>query len=110
MLINCFLIFLILSSINFSYQLHENALKHNIAEPSQPLIIKILEQENSLLIENNLQPRKEKKPSTQIGLSNIRERYRLLGQPLPYIEKTSAYFRVTLPLLSIGKYETSMAN
>lgn len=83
----------------------ENALKHNIAEPANPLNIKIVEQNNALLIENNLQPRKEKKPSTQIGLSNLTERYRLLGQPLPKIEKTAEYFRVTLPLLTIGTYE-----
>jgi histidine kinase len=83
----------------------ENALKHNIAEPTQPLIINIKEQGNALLIVNNLQLRKEKKPSTQIGLSNLTERYRLLGQPLPEIEKTAEYFRVTLPLLTIGEYE-----
>lgn len=83
----------------------ENALKHNIAEPSQPLTIRIKTQDRSLFIENNLQLRRDKKPSTQIGLSNLTERYRLLGQPLPQIEKTSEYFRVTLPLLTIGEYE-----
>ena len=83
----------------------ENALKHNIAEPSQPLMIKIIEQENNLVVINNLQPRKEKKPSTKIGLSNLTERYRLLGQPLPQIEKTGEHFKISLPLLTVGEYE-----
>ena len=83
----------------------ENALKHNVAESSQPLNISIKSQNKNLIIENNLQLRKDKKPSTQIGLSNLKERYRLLGQPEPEIEKTSKYFRVTLPLLTIGEYE-----
>lgn len=83
----------------------ENALKHNIAEPYQPLTIAIKTQNKTLIVENNLQIRKEKKPSTQIGLSNLTERYRLLGQPIPQIEKSSGYFRVTLPLLTIGEYE-----
>lgn len=83
----------------------ENALKHNIAESTQKLRIKIEGEEDKLLVENNLQLRKEKKPSTKIGLSNLIERYRLLGQPLPEVQETFDYFRVVLPLLSIGKYE-----
>lgn len=83
----------------------ENALKHNIAESARPLTITIREQDDVLVIENNLQLRREKKPSTQIGLSNLSERYRLLGQPQPKIEKTEQYFRVILPLLTVGEYE-----
>ncbi|MBN3521026.1 histidine kinase [Algoriphagus lutimaris] len=83
----------------------ENAFKHNIAEVANPLNINIFVENDVLVVENNLQLRKKKNPSTRIGLVNLSERYRLLGQSLPSFEKEGTIFRVSLPLLNIGKHE-----
>ena len=83
----------------------ENTFKHNIAEVANPLNINIFVKGDVLVVENNLQLRKKKNPSTRIGLVNLSERYRLLNQPLPSVEKEKTIFRVSLPLLNIGKHE-----
>ena len=85
----------------------ENAFKHNIAEVKSPLSISISVEEEFLVVQNNLHLRNEKNPSTRIGLTNLKERYRLLGQSLPSIEKNESSFCVRLPLLKIGKYEVT---
>ncbi|GAB3943114.1 hypothetical protein GCM10028805_08820 [Spirosoma harenae] len=84
----------------------ENAVKHNIILASRPLCIDIVTTlEGQLLVRNNLQ-KKATRPtainleSTQVGLSNIQTKYKLLAYPEPVIETGPEYFTVTLPLLA----------
>ena len=77
----------------------ENAVKHNIISKDSPLFIKIYKDENSLVVENNYQPKITAAVSTGIGLENIRKRYRMIMEQEPEIEKTEAYFRVKLPCI-----------
>ncbi|UFH56533.1 sensor histidine kinase [Spirosoma sp. KNUC1025] len=78
----------------------ENAVKHNVVLPKQPLTIRIrTNSENQLIIENTLQRKKLSVESNGVGLSNIAVKYRLLNQSSPLIEEQEGWFRVTLPLL-----------
>ncbi|GAB3898468.1 hypothetical protein GCM10028803_17940 [Larkinella knui] len=78
----------------------ENAVKHNIILPEQPLTIVLTTDEQfHLVVSNNLQRKASRILSNGIGLTNILSKYQMLGQPIPKIEEDEQEFRVTLPLV-----------
>lgn len=77
----------------------ENAVKHNIVSASKPLYICICSENEMLVVENRLQPRKTPEISTGMGLENIRSRYRIFTHTEIILEQTSSLFRVSLPLI-----------
>ncbi|MBO0930270.1 histidine kinase [Fibrella sp. HMF5036] len=78
----------------------ENAVKHNIVLPDQPLHISIRTADNDrLVVQNNLQRKSTRILSNQVGLSNIATQYRLLGGGEIRVEDDDQFFTVTLPLL-----------
>lgn len=80
----------------------ENAIKHNTASRSKPLIIHINEDEaGNLVIENSLQRLSYNIPSTCTGLKNIESRYRLLSSSVPEVIETTELFIVKLPLMNL---------
>ena len=77
----------------------ENAIKHNEFNEVDPLTISISLEHNIFCVENNINTKNYNIPSTKIGLSNLRDRCRLiLGKDLE-IDKRDNVFRVKLPLL-----------
>ena len=78
----------------------ENSIKHNIISQDKPLKIYVRAEKETLLVENNLQ-KKSGVSSTGQGLRNITERYRLFTTREVEITKTSAIFKVAIPLLTI---------
>src|SRR5690606_26229923 len=61
----------------------ENAVKHNQVTASKKLHITISEENGTLVVTNNVQPKQTLKESTGVGLQNIRDRYALLTvQPI----------------------------
>ena len=77
----------------------ENATKHNVASVKQPLYIRLYINENEqLVIENNYQEKKEKPASTNIGLENINQRYKLLSGKEILVDKTETTFSAAIPL------------
>ncbi len=76
----------------------ENAVKHNTATASNPLIINIFNEGDLLVIQNNLQPANVT-DSTGMGLANLNERFRLQASREIEIHRTENYFTVKLPLL-----------
>ena len=78
----------------------ENSIKHNFATSAKPLHIKIFTENGNLIIENNLQTRELPHQSTGVGLANIVSRYNLLTERNVFIEKSSDFFRVKLPILT----------
>ena len=78
----------------------ENSIKHNFATSSKPLNIKIFTEKGNLIIENNLQTRELPNTSTNVGLANIVSRYNLLTERNVFVEKSEAFFRVKLPILT----------
>ena len=78
----------------------ENAVKHNLLSPQQPLKIKVYEQAGFLVIENSLNFKESLGSKTGFGLNNIKERYALLSSIKMNIEKTENQFIIKLPLLT----------
>ncbi|RIV20585.1 histidine kinase [Fibrisoma montanum] len=86
----------------------ENAVKHNAALPSKPLLIRIYTDEASNLFVINSVRRKQKVvPSNQTGLANITAKYRLLGQPDVVVRQTEDCFQVMVPLIPETRYDYS---
>lgn len=78
----------------------ENAIKHNVISPEQPLNIRIYtDQTPALIIENSYQPKLSVEESTGKGLQNIKDRYHLLGGKQIEVCKNDNLFKVILPLL-----------
>ena len=78
----------------------ENAIKHNVIAEEQPLTIRVYQEGNSIVVENNLQTKKIiAEDSTGIGLENIKRRYSFLTErPVEVVDSVDK-FRVRLPLL-----------
>ncbi|MFK7981590.1 MAG: sensor histidine kinase [Saprospiraceae bacterium] len=82
--------------------LFENAIKHNVISSSKPLKIKVVINEmGKLIVENNLQKKKQIKDSTKFGLENIKNRYRFFSNEAVDVIATSSSFIVSLPLISV---------
>lgn len=79
--------------------LMENAIKHNIVSSSRPLLINIFTENGSLVMDNNLQVKNQISESTGIGLDNIRNRYKLLGDKEVKVTATESNFTVSIPLI-----------
>lgn len=77
----------------------ENAIKHNGATKENPLCIFISLIDDFICIKNNLSPRKENKTSTKIGWENITQRYKLLSDRRPYLERNDVEYKAYLPLI-----------
>ncbi len=80
-------------------ELVSNAIKHNEASLKNPLVIEIKSTENGIIIENNLQLRSEKISSTGTGLTNLRERYRLLTSHRPVFRILDRHYKAEIPLI-----------
>ncbi len=76
----------------------ENAVKHNEISESNPLQVKLYEEDNYLIVENKIKPRTSFVDSTGQGLVNIDKRYTLLKEKHIVISNTNGVFKVKLPL------------
>jgi len=80
--------------------LMENAIKHNIVSSAKPLKIKVFAQNGHLVVSNNLQVKNQLIESTGIGLENIRNRYKLLGEDEVKVDESGESFTVSIPLIA----------
>ncbi len=90
----------------------ENAVKHNIVSLQKPLflVIKITEDE-TIIVENNLQPRQDVRYGNGLGLSNLNERYWLMFRKNIDIQADNSVFRVEIPLIkNLEKYSDKFNN
>jgi len=77
----------------------ENAMKHNIISRDKPLTIRIRQEEDWILVENNVQEKIRYEKSTQVGLQNIIKRYSYLSASPVVIQNRGDHFTVRLPLI-----------
>ena len=82
--------------------LFENAIKHNIISSSKPLQIDVYcENNDRLIVQNNLQRKKQSIPSTKVGLQNIKNRYAYFSDQKVDIIESETHFTVSLPLIFV---------
>lgn len=80
--------------------LMENAIKHNIVSSDKPLKIDVYTENGKLIVSNNLQKKNQVNESTGIGLDNIRNRYKLLGDGKVEVTENDSNFTVSIPLIA----------
>lgn len=76
----------------------ENAIKHNIATSSSPLVIHISISRKGIIVSNNLQLRSYVGSKNGIGLANLRNQYALHNEDLK-IQKNEKVFIVEMPYI-----------
>lgn len=78
----------------------ENAVKHNIVSKQKPVQVRIHSSPDArLIVENNLNKKIHITESTGIGLSNIKEKYKLLNRDEVIVSETNEKFMVSVPLI-----------
>lgn len=78
----------------------ENAVKHNVVSDSKPLKLRIYEEGNQLIVENNLQKKQVAGSGSGVGLQNIASRYQLLTNRKMSIAEDQTHFKVQIPILT----------
>ncbi len=79
----------------------ENTVKHNRMSLKEPLVVSVSVEDNqTLVVKNRLQPRTSSVISTGVGLQNIINRYALLTKCQVWAGETEAEFVVKVPLLN----------
>jgi two-component system LytT family sensor kinase len=78
----------------------ENAVKHNIVSDNKPLKLRVYEERNQLIVENNLQKKQVASSSSGVGLQNIASRYQLLTDRKISIAEDETHYKVQIPILT----------
>ena len=79
----------------------ENALKHNEISAQHVLEIKISNDERYLIVSNNVKAKESSEASHELGLDNIKGRYKFLTDSEVKINNADGKFEVSLPLLEM---------
>ncbi|MDN5203706.1 histidine kinase [Fulvivirgaceae bacterium BMA10] len=77
----------------------ENAVKHNMISLTQPLTIKISTMDDALQVSNNIQRKNYGSETTQLGIENIKMRYKFLTNREVVVREDQETFSVVLPLI-----------
>ncbi|MCF8304737.1 MAG: histidine kinase [Bacteroidales bacterium] len=81
----------------------ENAIKHNSVNTEKPLLMRILIENEDLVIKNNIQPKPFAVNSTGIGQSNLIRRYELVSDKLPDFKRANNEYVARLPLIDLDE-------
>ncbi|MET3877889.1 histidine kinase [Chitinophaga sp. OAE865] len=77
----------------------ENCIKHNIVSLDKPLHIRIYEEDDKIIVENQVQQKTGEQNSLGVGLKNIDLRYQHLMQQHIDIVANEKTFKIKLPLI-----------
>jgi ligand-binding sensor domain-containing protein len=77
----------------------ENAIKHNVISEKRPLMIRIFNENDKLVVRNNLQRKNFVETSNRKGLTNISSLYAYLTDRRIEIIEDQDYFTVKIPLI-----------
>ena len=77
----------------------DNAIKHNVLQPSSPLVIEMFDRDGYLHIRNNKQLKKQIEHSNKQGLVQLEQLYGYLSDRKVLIREEPHFFEVNLPLL-----------
>lgn len=82
--------------------LAENAIKHNEFSKESPLVFSVTLENNQLIVKNRMQKKELRKPSSRIGLNNLKERYKLVTGEEISVDEEEGSFVVRLPVLALS--------
>ena len=77
----------------------ENALKHNTMSKEKPLVITISNQDDYIIVSNSIQKRSILESSTKTGLSNLKDRTKIIIGKETEVSNANNCFTVKLPVL-----------
>lgn len=77
----------------------ENALKHNLKSEEKPLTIKIKKSGDEIIVSNPIQKKSILEKSTRTGLSNLKNRTRIITGKELVVNDENNLFTVKLPIL-----------
>ncbi len=77
----------------------ENTIQHNVASQANPLKVLIYTENNSLVVENQIQARSDFHESSKTGLINLKSRYSFFTDEKIEIWNDNTNFKVILPLI-----------
>ena len=77
----------------------ENAIKHNIIDEDEPLVVDITAADGYLVVRNNLQKKKFVETSNKRGLANLQSFYRYLSDKPILVEEDERFFTIKIPLI-----------
>lgn len=77
----------------------ENAIKHNITDPEEPLVVSIYVEDDYLVVRNNLQLKAFVETSNKQGLTSMISLYRFLSDKPVLIEPTEEFYTIRIPLI-----------
>jgi two-component system LytT family sensor kinase len=77
----------------------DNAIKHNMVLPNQPLKVIIWDENDQLIVHNNKQIRGQVETSNKHGLKQLVELYGFLSDKKIVVEDTPENFTIKIPLL-----------
>jgi hypothetical protein len=95
---------LLLPPVSLS-EIFQNALKHNTVAVDRPLHIQVRVVDEMLVVENNLRMGPTSVRSTRIGLTNMRERFRIATGRVMVWGAEEDRFVVKLPLVSSSSWD-----
>ncbi len=82
--------------------LFENSVKHNVVSRQYPLHIQVYTtDDDTIVVQNNLQRKNVMEKSTRTGLKNITSRYAYLTDREIRIDDSDGYYTVSVPLLRV---------
>jgi LytS/YehU family sensor histidine kinase len=79
----------------------ENAIKHNEVSAEFPLLVKVFDNGEFVVVSNRIQPKMLETPSKGIGLQNLKVRYRFFSEKPLVIEGDGQLFTVKIPKLNL---------
>jgi two-component system LytT family sensor kinase len=77
----------------------DNAIKHNIVQPNEPLYITIKDEGDYLVVHNNKQLRRQMETSNGKGVLQLKQLYSFLTDKPIVIESTDKEYTIKIPLL-----------
>ncbi|MBX2929785.1 MAG: histidine kinase [Saprospiraceae bacterium] len=77
----------------------ENAIKHNIVDEDEPLVVEVLVENDYLVVRNNLQKKKVVETSNRRGLTHLRSFYQYLSDRRIEVVEEDGVFTIKIPLI-----------
>lgn len=77
----------------------ENAMKHNVCSPTQPLRVRVRQHGESITFENSRRGDVDSAAGPGLGLKNLRERFLLVTRRDIEVRREAGVFTVRLPLM-----------